>query len=67
MTDTQLLDKLERYIWSDSVGNALAIVPSIPFKGGRHVFIQDVDMNDKLGSALTRPCDGLRKAIEELR
>ncbi len=61
--DTELLDKLERLLWSDQIGNGLILMPSTgEVSGERHVTVEDLGDED-VGDALTAPQPNLRTAI----
>lgn len=69
MTDKDRLDKLEELIWSDRVGNGVAIFPSTgalnKIKGVTIDDLGDQDGSD-LGESLTLKHPTLREAIDSL-
>ena len=69
MTDTERLDKLEKIIWSDKVGNGVALFPSINASSrAPGVTIDDLGDQDgsDLGESLTLTHPTLREAIDSL-
>ena len=69
MTDTDRLDKLEKLLWSDKVGNGIAIFPVVgALNKERGVTIDDLGEEDgsNLGPELTNKKATLREAIDSL-
>jgi hypothetical protein len=69
VTDTERLDKLEKLIWSDRVGNGVALFPCLnAVSKKKGVTIDDLGDQDgsDLGESLTLTCPNLREAIDNL-
>ena len=68
-TDTERLDKLEKWCWSDRVINGVVLFPSRnPDTSDEHLVVQDLGEEDGsgLGDELTGLCENLRAAIDAL-
>ena len=68
MTDTERLDKLEAFLWSDKIGNGIVIFPCFNKEKERKVSLQDLGDEDgsSLGEELTGVVKDLREAIDVL-
>jgi len=69
MTDTERIDALETLLWSDRIGNGLAIFPCfLPPSDVKHLILQDLgDENGlNLGEDLTLGRLTLRAVLDDL-